>query len=89
MFEYLALGKPILAPDTPNIREILTDRDNALLFDPSGQNFSELLLELCETPQLRDALGASALGTIKSQQLYWDSNADQIVQIFSQLLVKP
>lgn len=88
MFEYMALGKPILAPDTANIREILTDRENALLFDLSGEGFSDLLLELCETPTLRDSLGVAAVKTIESQQLYWDANADEIVQIFSQLLAK-
>jgi len=88
MFEYLALGKPILAPDTPNIREILTDKKNALLFDPSGDGFSDLLLELCETAELRDNLGAAAVKTIETQQLYWDTNAAKIIQIFSPLLVK-
>ena len=86
MFEYLALGKPILAPDTANIREILSDRENALLFDPSGEGFSDLLLELCETPELRDSLGVAALNTIETQQLYWDGNANEIVDIFSNLL---
>ena len=35
LFEYMAAGKAIVAPDQPNIREVLTDGDTALLFDPS------------------------------------------------------
>ncbi len=34
LFEYLALGRAIVAPDQPNIREVLDDGVNALLFDP-------------------------------------------------------
>ncbi len=37
LFEYLALGKAIVAPGQPNIREILTHEKNALLFDPARQ----------------------------------------------------
>jgi glycosyltransferase involved in cell wall biosynthesis len=34
LFEYMALGKAIIAPDRANIREILTHGRDALLFDP-------------------------------------------------------
>src|SRR5690606_10742188 len=33
LFEYMILGCAIVAPDTPNIREVLTDGDGAALFD--------------------------------------------------------
>ena len=35
LFEYLALGRPIIASDLPSIREVLTDGDTALLV-PAG-----------------------------------------------------
>ena len=34
IFEYMAVGKPIVAPDEPVIREVVEDKVNGLLFDP-------------------------------------------------------
>ena len=35
IFEYMAAGRAIVAPDQENIREILRDGETALLFDPA------------------------------------------------------
>ena len=35
IFDYMAAGRAIVAPDQENIREILRDGETALLFDPS------------------------------------------------------
>ena len=36
MFEYLASKRPIVASDLPSIKEILSDQDNAILFNPDN-----------------------------------------------------
>lgn len=36
LFEYLAMGKMVLAPDEENIREVIEDGKNGLLFDEEG-----------------------------------------------------
>ena len=36
LFEYMAVGVPIVASDLPSVREILTDQDNAILVDPGN-----------------------------------------------------
>jgi glycosyltransferase involved in cell wall biosynthesis len=82
MFEYMALGKPILAPATPNIREILRDGENALLFEQSDQSFGRQLLRLCESEELRNRLGEAARASIEKNSLYWDTNAERIVELF-------
>jgi glycosyltransferase involved in cell wall biosynthesis len=56
----LALGKTIVASNLPVFRELLTDRENALLVDP--ENSTELaaaLTELCENFSLRHQLAAN------------------------------
>lgn len=56
----LALGKTIVASNLPVFRELLTDRENALLVDP--ENSTELaasLTELCENLSLRQQLTAN------------------------------
>jgi glycosyltransferase involved in cell wall biosynthesis len=58
----LALGKTIVASNLPVFRELLTDRENALLVDPN--NCAELaaaLLELSANSQLRSQLAANVL----------------------------
>ena len=38
LFDYMAAGRAIVAPDQPNIREILPDGETALLFDPAASD---------------------------------------------------
>ena len=48
LFEYLAVGLPIIAPDLPNIREVLTNAHNALLFDErDAGDFVRCLSQMC------------------------------------------
>ncbi len=86
LFEYLFLGRPIVAPDDPNIREILTDGRNALLFsrdDPAALDVA--LLRLCDEPDLRRRLGRAAEETIAEQSLTWDHNATRVVTLAQRL----
>jgi glycosyltransferase involved in cell wall biosynthesis len=58
----LALGKTIVASNLPVFRELLTNRENALLVDP--QNSAELsaaLIELSSDSRLRSRLAANVL----------------------------
>lgn len=86
MFEYLAMGRPIIAPDTANIREILEDGENAVLFDVADDSFAVKLLQLCTDEGLRQRLGEAAAQTIEDRQLLWDANAGRIVATFEELL---
>ncbi|WP_419729339.1 glycosyltransferase family 4 protein [Lichenicola sp.] len=87
LFEYLQLGRPIIAPDTANIREILTDGHDALLFDPvSPDSLYQRLQMLCEDPHLRARLSVSARQTIIRRSLTWDENAKRISSLASRLV---
>ena len=82
LFEYLQLGRAIVAPDTENIREILTDDHDALLFDPAADEALEAaLLRLASDGALRSRLGHSARETISEKSLTWDQNAERVVAI--------
>ncbi|MBY0336528.1 MAG: glycosyltransferase family 4 protein, partial [Acetobacteraceae bacterium] len=58
VFEYMAAGRPIVAPDQPNIREVLADGRTALLFGPGG--LWEAVGRLAADHALRARLGAAA-----------------------------
>jgi glycosyltransferase involved in cell wall biosynthesis len=87
LFEYLALGLPIIAPDTPNIREILSDGENAALFhDGNDESFRECLARVCTDPVLRGCIAEGARATIESQGLTWGRNAERVSALASALV---
>lgn len=61
LFEYLTLGRPIVASDLPAIREILTHERTALLVPPDDPAALAGALErLAADPDLAEALGRAA-----------------------------
>jgi glycosyltransferase involved in cell wall biosynthesis len=83
LFEYMALGRAIVAPDTANIREVLTDQKDALLFN--GENldaFSTAVENCCNNDQLRNQLGMQARKTISERGFTWDNNAQRVIDLF-------
>lgn len=86
LFEYMALGRPVVAPAQPNIMEILTDGENALLFDPKDpQGLGSAVERLCQDAVLRQRIGAAARRTIQSRRLTWDDNAARVSKLFASL----
>jgi len=80
LFEYMALGKAILAPDMDNINEILSADKDALLFS-NESDFKEKLILLCESKELRKQLGDKAKDKINVKGFYWLENAKKIIDI--------
>jgi glycosyltransferase involved in cell wall biosynthesis len=87
MMEYLVLGKAIVAPKEPNLLEILTDGENALMFDShANQGLEEALTRLCQDSELRQQLASGARATIRRLNLTWNGNAAKAVQLATSLL---
>jgi glycosyltransferase involved in cell wall biosynthesis len=79
LFEYMALGKAIVAPDQPNIREVLTADFNAVLFDPTqAHDMANQILRLAADARWRQQLGTSARATIDARGFTWQANAERI-----------
>jgi glycosyltransferase involved in cell wall biosynthesis len=82
IFDYMTLGRAIVAPDQPNIREILTDQGDALLFKAGdAEAFKSTLLRLCQDDDLRQALGAGARKTLERRRFTWRDNAARIAAL--------
>lgn len=82
LMEYLVLAKAVVAPAEPNLLEVLTDGDNALLFnDKVPGSFEAALTRLCADPALRAALAHGALNTITRLDLTWLGNARRVVTL--------
>jgi glycosyltransferase involved in cell wall biosynthesis len=83
MFEYMAVGSVIIAPNSPNIREILSDK-TALFFEKGNQAsfIAQLVLaieNIDELEKLRDSVKQSVL----DKQFVWQVNAKRVVKILA------
>jgi glycosyltransferase involved in cell wall biosynthesis len=82
LFEYLALGKAVVGPKQPNLQEVLTDGDNALLFDPQQPGALEAALSsLCNDTALRERIAAGSARSIDRLGLTWRNNAQRVAAL--------
>jgi glycosyltransferase involved in cell wall biosynthesis len=86
LFEYLFVGLPIVAPDSANIREVLSDGDNGLLFDPGNESsFHAVLGRLLADEDLRRRLALRATETVRLRDLTWAGNARRVTRLAESL----
>ncbi len=82
LFEYMGAGAAVVAPDQPNLREILTDDTDALLFPPGDTAaLTAALARLAQDGALRRRLGAGARNTIVERGYTWDDNAARVAAL--------
>ena len=85
LFEYMAAATAILAPDQPNIREVLKDGENALLFSNQPNAQVDALRRLVKDADLRHSLGRAARKTIEDKPYTWDGNAARVISLVKAL----
>lgn len=82
LVEYMAMGKAIVAPDQPNIRELLEPERTALLFDKAdADSMRAALVRLILDGGLRERLGTAAAAEVMSRPLTWRANAERAVAL--------
>lgn len=80
IFDYMAAGCGIVAPDQPNIREILSDGETAELFDPVDARASwAAIAGLLADPERRRGMGDRARATLIARDHTWAGNARRII----------
>ena len=78
ILEYMALGKPIVAPRQENIQEILRDGVEARFFTPRDTaSLAEALRELAQDPALAGWMGERARAAITERGYLWTRNAER------------
>jgi len=80
LFEYMAAGLAVIAPDQPNLREVLAQGENALLV-PSGDvdAMGAALVRLAGDRGLRARLGGAARAEVLRRDLTWQGNARRVL----------
>jgi glycosyltransferase involved in cell wall biosynthesis len=80
IFDYMAAGRAIVAPDQPNIREVLDHDRTALLFDPAVPGAMwQAVARLLGDANLRNRLGDAARQAVVDRDFTWRGNAARIV----------
>jgi len=79
IFDYMAAARAIVAPDQPNIREVLQHGRTALLFDPARQGAMwDAVAALLADPALAARLGQAARAELERRDFTWRGNAARI-----------
>ena len=79
LFEYMALGKAILAPDQPNHHEVLEQGVDCEMYDTGEALGIESALDrLVADAPLRQRLGSAAHQTLQRRGFVWSANASRV-----------
>ena len=86
IFEYMAMGKGIVASRLGQIGEVLEHEKTALLVEPGDANeLSDAIVRLAESYELREKLGAAARRAAIERHT-WKRNAQRVLDAYSELL---
>jgi glycosyltransferase involved in cell wall biosynthesis len=78
IFEYMAAGKPVVAPSYGPIREIITHKVDGWLFEPmESASLLEAIDALANSPDLRRQLGIAARQTVLLKHT-WDHRVREV-----------
>ena len=79
--EYMSLGKAVVIPDSDNMRDMVDDGDNGILFcQGSVDSLTSKLAKLCDSPQLRSRIGSRAREKVLTR-LNWQWNAREVCRL--------
>jgi glycosyltransferase involved in cell wall biosynthesis len=86
LFEYMAMGKGIVASRLGQINEVLTDEQTALLVEPGNANeLSTAIMRLAESRELGEKLGVAARQAAVERHT-WKRNAQHILDAYNDWL---
>jgi len=85
IFEYMAMGKGIVASRLGQIGEVLVDEETALLVEPGNvEELRAALVRLIEDAGMRKSLGVKARETAEREHT-WMHNARRVLQAYQSL----
>jgi len=86
LFEYGAMGRPVIAPHTPAVAEVMTDGEDGLLVTPgSAAELVRAILHLAHHPEERAAMAAAFQQRVR-RRYTWRMTAGRVGQLLEQSL---
>jgi len=81
VIEYMALGKPVVVPGTPNFLDIIDNQQEGITFeDGNVGSLEQALAELCQDSDKRRVLGMRARQKVE-RRLNWRWNASEVCRL--------
>jgi len=85
IFEYMAMGKAIVASRLGQIGEVLADQETALLVQPGNvEELAAAIVKFIESGELRKGLGARAR-EVAEREHTWTHNAQRVLDAYKSL----
>jgi len=85
LLEYMAFGKPIVAVNLPGVREVITNRENGLLYKPgSAEDLTKCIITVIENPELMTSLGYNAKQAFESNYSS-EKNMPKLISLYDSL----
>lgn len=89
LFEYLAVGKPVIISSYRDIAEVVKDHANGVLVPPGDvDRLADAILELAGDRDLRERLGAQARTTVE-ERYTWRHNAAAVIRSVERIGMGP
>jgi len=90
ILEYMALGKPIIAPRQENIQELLQEGEEAEFFTPGdAASLAQAMKAMVEDPARTRGIGHQAREAITRRGYLWTTNAQRVVDMAQELSKLP
>ena len=85
IFQYLALGKPIVASDCPAQARLIEMHNTGLVFEADQpKEMAEKILKLYQNPEARRRMGENGMTLIR-KKLNWEKTGESLVKVYRQL----
>jgi glycosyltransferase involved in cell wall biosynthesis len=82
LLEYMAFGKPIVAPKLPGVSEVIKNTENGLLYVPrSAEDLTRCLLSIIEDSALKARIGDHAKQDFVSKYCY-EENMPKLISLY-------
>jgi glycosyltransferase involved in cell wall biosynthesis len=80
IFEYMALGKAIVAPRQVNILDVLREKEAAFFTADDGEDLGRAMEALVTDTALRRRLGAASSAALRERSYSWTTNARNVME---------
>lgn len=85
IFEYLAMGKAVIAPTVEPVREVLRDGETGLLIEPGdAEAMARQIIRLASDSALRERLGRQGRDYVVANHT-WRDNAATVLEVYERL----